>query len=90
MNVCDKSILGEASAAVEARRERYGESTSHHALTAKLWGDYLGREVTAAEVAMLMVLDKVARQRNDPTYRDNYVDIAGYASCAADNAGVNS
>jgi hypothetical protein len=83
------SILDEAQKAVENRREIYGHSTAHHELTANLWSAYLGRDISATEVAVMMILDKIARQRNRPNYRDNYADMAGYAACAAVNAGVD-
>ena len=84
------SILEEAQKAVKDRRERYGDSTVHHAITAALWTAAIqGRvQFTPADVAIFQILDKIARQRNDPTFRDSYVDIAGYADCAAKNAGV--
>lgn len=82
------TILEEAQKAVVSRRKVYGDSMGHHALTAQLWGAYLGRDITATEVAILMVLDKVARQRNDASYRDSYVDMCGYSACAAHNAGI--
>lgn len=84
-----KSILEEAQAAVVDRRTRYGESTSHHARTARFWSAYMGIEFTASDVAILQALDKIARQKNDPTYRDSYVDIAGYSQCAAWNSGAD-
>ena len=36
--------------------------------------------VTPKDVAALMMLVKVARFANDPTHRDNLVDICGYAA----------
>lgn len=80
------SILEEAAAAIKVRQKQYGESSTHHYLTASFWSIYLGREVSSTEVAVMMVLDKIARQRNDPKYKDNYVDMAGYADRAGHNA----
>ena len=37
-------------------------------------------ELNAKDVAALMMLVKVARFANDPTHRDNLVDICGYAA----------
>jgi len=51
-----------------------------------LWEAYLGVNVTEADVANLMVLLKVARAQQNPRHDDNYVDIAGYAACAAELA----
>ena len=38
------------------------------------------RELTAKDVAALMMLVKVARFANDPNHKDNLVDICGYAA----------
>lgn len=84
------TVLERAYEAVQQRGKRYGDSRSHHALTAKLWSAYLGREVTPVEVCICMALDKIARQRHDPGYADNYDDLAGYADRAGHNAGANS
>jgi predicted ATP-dependent serine protease len=44
------------------------------------------RGLSALDVAHLMILLKIARAVYTPT-RDSYVDIAGYARCAAQIAG---
>jgi hypothetical protein len=36
--------------------------------------------ITAKDVAAMMMLVKVARFANDPTHRDNLVDVCGYAA----------
>jgi hypothetical protein len=79
-------VLDKASAAIASRHKIYGDSSAHHKITAQLWGAYLARDVTSTEVAIMMLLDKVARQRNDPSFEDNYIDMAGYADRAAHNA----
>ena len=38
------------------------------------------REINAKDVAAMMMLVKVARFANDPSHRDNLVDICGYAA----------
>jgi len=81
-----QSILEEATAAIKERESRYGKSDCHHKMTAALWSIYLGRELTSTEVAIMFILDKISRQRNLPTYKDNYVDMAGYADRAGHNA----
>jgi hypothetical protein len=81
-----QSILEEATAAIKEREARYGKSDCHHKMTAALWSTYLGRDITSTEVAIMFILDKISRQRNLPTYKDNYVDMAGYADRAGHNA----
>lgn len=67
-----------------ARQETYGNPEDCFATIAGLWGYYLGVSLSSSDVAMLMVLLKVARSRGRRDYADNYVDIAGYAACAGE------
>jgi hypothetical protein len=39
-----------------------------------------GDDISPKDVAALMMLVKVARFANDPTHRDNLIDICGYAA----------
>ena len=49
-----------------------------------MWDVYINntnsREINAKDVAAMMMLVKVARFANDPSHRDNLVDICGYAA----------
>jgi hypothetical protein len=76
------SVLGKAHAITEGPRcEAYGLPEENHARTAAMWGDYLGVKITAHDVCMLNILQKVSRQRHRAS-TDNLVDIAGYAANA--------
>lgn len=77
------TVLEEAAQIVDGpRRETYGDPKENHARTAALWNAYLtsGPEfvLTARDVCMLNILQKISRDRHCPK-RDNLVDIAGYA-----------
>ena len=48
-----------------------------------LWSSYLGKDISAHDVAMCMLLMKVARIKYKAT-PDSYIDIAGYAAIAAE------
>ncbi|MDU0991272.1 MAG: DUF6378 domain-containing protein, partial [Enterococcus faecium] len=50
---------------------------------AVFWAMYLDTAVCARDVANMMVLLKVARNKAS-WHRDNWVDIAGYAACGAE------
>lgn len=71
------------------RRQDYGAPEDSFSTIARLWNTYLmqcrnGRiNVTATDVAMMMVLFKVART-NDVPKVDSLVDICGYAALAGD------
>jgi hypothetical protein len=76
-----ESILEEALRITRGPRQSdYGHPRVEHNRIAQYWTTFLGCSVTAEQVAMMMVLLKVARQghRNK---RDSLVDIAGYADC---------
>jgi len=64
-----------------ARRHDYGTPKANHTRTARLWSAYLGVPITARDVCMLNVLQKVSRDRHRAV-ADNLVDIAGYAENA--------
>jgi hypothetical protein len=82
-----ESVLTEASQLITGDRNKtYGSPTQNFSDTASLWTTYLrpkllpGVEIDPGEVAILMILLKVARMSAQPK-RDNWVDIAGYAGC---------
>jgi hypothetical protein len=60
------------------RAVAYGTPQENHGRTAALWSAYLGREVSAHDVCMLNVLQKVSRAAHSVSY-DTVLDIAGYA-----------
>lgn len=71
-----------------ARRRDYDKATPNHERIAGAWNWYIrsrkgaNDELSALDVAQMMILLKIARACFTPT-RDSYVDIAGYAKCAA-------
>lgn len=87
------SVLEEAQAVTSGDRRRdYDKATPNHERIAKLWNAYLeirkepDAQISALDVATMMVLLKVARNCHTPK-RDNFVDMAGYARCSAQIAG---
>lgn len=54
---------------------------------ARVWSVRLGVEVSAAQVALMLVDLKVTRAWGNPGHFDNWVDIAGYGACGAEVAG---
>ncbi|MDR1684921.1 MAG: DUF6378 domain-containing protein [Desulfovibrio sp.] len=65
------------------RQNSYGSPAESFNRTAALWSAYLGRGVSAKDVAVCMALLKLAREayRHKP---DNLLDAAGYLGLAAD------
>jgi hypothetical protein len=69
------------------RAATHGDVVTNHQNIARLWSAYLHREITADEVAIMMVLLKVARTQLGALNRDDYVDMAGYAAVAGEIMG---
>ena len=81
-------ILHEAERCVCGQREQdYGSPESNFGLIAGLWSEYLRKDISVIDVAMMMVLLKVARIKNGGGSGDSFVDIAGYAACGGELAG---
>ena len=75
-------ILLEADDLVSTDRQSdYGAPEENFSDIAGLWSVYLGHPVDVEQVAVMMVLLKLARSKNRYK-RDNFVDAAGYIKIA--------
>jgi hypothetical protein len=72
------SLVEEALQAVEERGEKYGHPRENLKRIAEMWTSYLGFSIEIQDVAMMMILLKVARTVETPCHRDSLVDIVGY------------
>lgn len=79
-----RSELLVAAGDAVSRGVAYGTVENCFGEIANLWAAYLKHPVTAADVAVCMMLLKVVRYRANPGNSDHLVDIAGYAACAAE------
>jgi hypothetical protein len=79
------------------RAKTHGDKKANHEAIARLWNAYLQNKwraplseshLTALDVALMMALLKIARTQGGSHNDDNYVDLAGYAGCAGEIAGV--
>lgn len=78
-------ILDAAKKCVCGQREQdYGSPESNFQLIADLWRTYLGVNISATDVAMMMALMKIARIKNGGGTGDSFVDLAGYAACGGE------
>ena len=68
------------------RQQDYGTPEDSFNRIAALWTAYTGIHFNAHNVAMMMALLKVARIQGGIGTDDSYVDLAGYAACAAEIA----
>jgi hypothetical protein len=77
-----ETILEEAQRLIHGERNKnYGHPRENFRDISGLFSAYLGIPITDIDVANLMILVKVARQKGSEYKRDNYTDIAGYAGC---------
>tara|TARA_R100000935_G_scaffold55909_1_gene86502 strand:- start:459 stop:734 length:276 start_codon:yes stop_codon:yes gene_type:complete len=84
--------LQEACELINGERARdYGDAYLNHARIAALWSTYTQSkttDLTPVDVAMMMVLVKVARTIENPK-TDSFVDIAGYSALASEMVSKN-
>ena len=86
-----KECLDAAGKAVLTDRAReYGHPEDCFGLIAALWSRYTERDISSADVAVMMILLKIARIEGNPRHADSWVDIAGYAACGAECAAAMS
>lgn len=87
-----KELLSKAIEITEgARQQHYGSPEDNFKNIAELWQLYLSQrfedtdepEIKTTDVAIMMLLMKVARLVNDPHHDDSWLDIAGYAACGS-------
>ena len=84
LSVADKIVNGE-------RQQAYGTPEQNFNRIAELWTTYLAsREeerldvITAKDVAVMMMLLKIARIMSGTSTQDSWIDIAGYAACGCE------
>ncbi|AER48245.1 hypothetical protein BLUE7_60 [Mycobacterium phage Blue7] len=74
------SILTTAETIINGQRAKdYGDARENHERIAKLWGAYTGKEFLPEDVAVMMILLKIARFMENGYHEDTVTDIAGYA-----------
>ncbi len=90
---CRETVLEEAKRCIcQDRQNQYGEPEDSFFTIAQFWSTYLVGEhklshiLSKEDVAIMMVLLKVARTNGHKHHVDNYVDMAGYAALAAELA----
>lgn len=82
------------------RNGQYGEPEDNFSVIAELWGTYLSCrtvpkgtrvELEPADVGMMMTLFKIARFATAGSAKaDTFIDMAGYAACAGECAGIRA
>ena len=73
-----KEFLSEAIELLGERGLAYGEPAINHLRIAQLWSVYFERAIQPEDVAMAMVLVKIARLVETGSHKDSIVDAAAY------------
>ena len=85
-----REMLEKAIAIVADRGEQYGSAKSNLDRVAALWSVWLHVPVVASDVAIMNILQKMARiESNGGDHEDSWIDIAGYAAIGAEIAEQN-
>ena len=80
-----KEILSEATRLVGTDRQKdYGDKVENHDNIARLWSAYLGIKIEAHDVALMMVLLKMARTKLGKVSKDTYIDMSAYSAIAGE------
>lgn len=86
-----KNILETAISTVCVDREKqYGSPENNFRQIAEFWSNYLQWKIDSHDVAVMMALLKIARISSGQKKADNYIDLAGYAACAAELRGADN
>lgn len=85
-----EEILLEAQKAITGHREQdHVEMENSFETIAGFWTVYLGKEITAKDVAVMMSLLKIARIKTGHDEKDSFIDACGYMACAGELYGGN-
>lgn len=89
-----QTILDRAKSVVFTdRQENYGHPARNFGRIARLWNAYIGEyselRLGQEDVAIMMILMKIARLIETPDHEDSVVDIAGYAESYARIVGID-
>lgn len=92
VNADGETVLDEANRVINGpRAAHYGDATVNHQRIADYWNSYIRHLATARngeielqphDIAVLMILLKIARVVETSDHRDSFVDTIGYAALA--------
>jgi hypothetical protein len=68
------------------RADQHGDAEKNFGVIAAFWSAHLDHPVTAADVAVMMTLMKLARIKANPAHLDSWVDGCGYLACGGEIA----
>ena len=81
-----KAKISQFDEAIESigydRTQDYGDPRTSFDRIALMWSAITGADISAQQVAHMMIALKLSRLQANPNHLDSYVDIVGYARCA--------
>lgn len=94
MSIREKCLIKAKEVVCTDRNEQYGEPEDNFSVIAEFWNTYINNkygiyiaDLDSDDVANMMVLFKMGRITTAGDYKDDsYIDMAGYAACAAECA----
>lgn len=93
MKIREKIINDAKTAICKDREESHGDAEKQLNHTAALWNAYLKRVpvngISAKDVAMCNILQKISRSTFNEKHEDHYTDIVGYAALAGEFVSKN-
>lgn len=81
-----KDLLTNAADIIDERSKTHGHYDLTMLRTAKLWTDFLEREVDPMDVAICMALVKLARIMETRNVHDNFLDAVAYFAISGELA----
>ena len=66
------------------RAAQHGDAEKNFGVIASYWSAHLDHPVTAADVAVMMTLMKLARIKANPAHLDSWIDGCGYLACGGE------
>lgn len=79
------ALLDEAKRLItQERQDIHGRPEDTFHLISEYWTVYLAHPISAADVAVMMTLLKVARLQKNPNHNDNVLDGIGYLALAGE------
>jgi hypothetical protein len=81
-----KDLLTNAADIIGERAKTHGHYDLTMLRTAKLWSDFLEREIDPMDVAICMALVKLARIMETRNVHDNFLDAVAYFAIAGELA----
>ncbi|MBB65725.1 MAG: hypothetical protein CMO81_11760 [Waddliaceae bacterium] len=79
-----KQLLEHVATLLDERQRDYGSPKDNFNRIARRWSVLLNKELSAQEVALMMLDFKLARLQHNPKHFDSLVDVIGYAACLAE------